>query len=102
MKIFIGIPAKNEGSTILIAINSLRQSIKKAQKAFPDLEYKILVCVNNSTDDTEKIIKEHTKGTQDIELFVIKTTGKLEAIVYMLDKMNFHEKNNSNLLAPLE
>ncbi len=56
MKLSIIIPAYNEAKLIGNSIQKIRQAMD--ENPVPDFSYEIIVCNNNSTDNTEAICKE--------------------------------------------
>lgn len=77
--ITIGIPVKNEESTIIATLHAIKQAVKHLD---PKVKYETIVCLNGTTDNTKKIIlaKENTKLCKELKLSIIKSQpGKLIA-----------------------
>ena len=94
MKIYVGIPAKNEENNIEGNLNSILHSLKKAQKKQVITEFCLVVCINNSTDNTKNIVDEYMKknvcSVKSIEIY--NKIGKFSAINVLMDdfkKSNF-------------
>lgn len=80
MKIAIIIPAHNEEKRIgrtLEAYSSYFESIKKAE----EIEYNLLVVINNTKDNTEEIVRRFEKKSAHISHITLKKGGKGYAVI---------------------
>ena len=80
MKISIIIPAYNEEKRIgrtLEAHTLYFENIRKKQ----NLDYELLVVINNTTDNTESIVKQHIKKNSRIKYLNLKKGGKGYAVI---------------------
>jgi glycosyltransferase involved in cell wall biosynthesis len=89
----------NEEVTIESTLDSIFQSITKAHLRFPQITFCVIVCINNSTDNTSNVVKKYTQEhvSTNLKFFVAKTSGKLEAIAHLLRTCNYCNTHDDNL-----
>ncbi len=92
--ITIGIPVKNEESTIITTLHAINQATRELD---PKIKIETIVCLNGTTDNTKKVIqaKDNIKLCKELNLSIIKSKpGKLIAE----QKIGTNRKLNGYLL----
>lgn len=79
-KLAIVIPAYNEEKRIGETLKVYSEYFEKLRKA-KKIDYNILIIINNTTDNTEKIVKSYRKNNKNIKYLNLKPGGKGFAIV---------------------
>jgi len=92
-KICIVIPAYNEEKRIGKTIREYC-SFFKSKKRQEELDFEIIVVINNTTDKTEEIVKSFQKSCKELKLLNFKQGGKGFAIIEGF-KEALNDKNNS-------
>jgi len=80
MKISIIIPAHNEEERIGRTLFTYLKFFKSLKKQ-GDLDFEIIVVINNTRDKTEEIVKSYSKENKEIKYLVYKDGGKGFAII---------------------
>jgi len=79
-KVAIIVPAYNEEKRIGKTLESYSSYFEKIRKQ-KQLDYEILVVINNTTDNTEEIVRQHAKKNKRIRLLNLPGGGKGYAIM---------------------
>lgn len=70
------VPTYNEAETVVPTLRELDRVLR----SMPDLEYRIIVADNGSTDGTAEVVRRH--ALPNVEVLVVPGRGKGRAIVY--------------------
>ena len=54
----IGVPVRNEEKSLPIFIKNLASAVERLRSGYPDLSVEVIFCINNTTDESEKVIRD--------------------------------------------